>query len=294
MTTSPRTPTVGALLARVRVVLCRTKTPANLGAAARALRCAGISQWTLVDPQCDPLDPEAARLAIHSEGMLQLARTVPTLREALAGCALSIGASARARFERPPLTPQRAAERLVEAAAQQLLARPAGIPEPLDRAAPRVRKSGTSRTGELVLVFGDERVGMTNEETEACDLLTGIPSAPEQPSWNLAQAIAIYSFEVRSAALALEALRVAEEGAAISMGGRAHTEPRVPHREERRTANAAQLAKLDRNFAEMLTLLKRDRLRRRLISSLDRAHLTERESVLWTALAEQVLRKLRP
>lgn len=282
------------ILSRVRVVLCRTKTPANLGAAARALRCAGISQWTLVDPRCDPMDPEAERLAIHAEGMLQLAHIVPTLREALSGCALSIGASARARYERPPLTPQTAATRLVSAIGHQLSALRARVPVPEDGSAPRVRRASALHDGECVLVFGDERVGLTSAESEACDLLTSIPSAPEQPSWNLAQAIAIYSFEVRSAALALEAARLAEAGASISIGGRAHKEPRILHREERRLADAAQLAKLDRHFAQMLSYLRRERLQRRLMTSLERANLTDRESVLWTALVEQVLRRLRP
>src|ERR1700686_3141892 len=84
-----------AVLARVRFVLCRPRNPQNVGAAARALCSAGVRDLVLVDPQCDPRDPEAFRLAVHAGALLESARVAPTLAAALEGAALSAGATAR-------------------------------------------------------------------------------------------------------------------------------------------------------------------------------------------------------
>lgn len=164
-----------ALLGRVRFVLCRPRNPQNVGAAARALCSAGVDRLVVVDPQCDPRDPEAFRLAVHAGALLESARVVATLDAALEGTAISAGATARVRPERAPLSPRTCAE---------LLARAAAAP------------------AEVAFVFGDERGGLTAEEVERVDRVTSIPSAPAQPSWNLAQAVAVYAHEARAACLA--------------------------------------------------------------------------------------------
>lgn len=224
------------LLDRVRIVLCRPRNPQNLGAAARALRCAGLSRWTIVDPRT--LDFEAARrVAVHAEELLDKPKIVQSLGEALEGCALSVATTARTRPERPLLTPRQAAEAL------------AACP------------------GEVAVVFGDERSGLTAEEVDAADLASSIPSAPEQPSWNLAQAIAIYSYELRAAALGGRLLEAKE---ATSTAGKA--------------ADPGALAAVDRALAEVLAKFGRESTRRRLSRSLLRGTLTAREAQLWTAV----------
>jgi TrmH family RNA methyltransferase len=225
-------------LGSVRVVLCRPRNPQNLGAAARALKNAGISRWAVVDPRT--LDFEAARrVAVHAEELLDKPRIATTLQEALAGCALTVGTPARARPERPLLTPREAAERLVDA------------------------------RGEVALVFGDERSGLTAEEIERVDLVSSIPSAPEQPSWNLAQAIAIYAYELRTAALA-----------------------RLPRkRSPRAAADPGALAAVDRALAEAAEGVGKPGARRRLFRALDRAALSSREAALWTAFLHAFARQ---
>jgi tRNA/rRNA methyltransferase/tRNA (cytidine32/uridine32-2'-O)-methyltransferase len=208
----------------------------NLGAAARALRSAGIDRWAWVDPRTD--DFETARtVAVHSEELLGQARVAGSLAEALEGCALSVGTTARARHERPALHPREAVERL--AAAQ----------------------------GEVALVFGDERSGLRAEEIDALDLVATIPSAPEQPSWNLAQCIAVFAYEVRLAAQREQQARPPPEG----------------HR-----ADPAQMAGVERALAAALEPMGWARKRRRLAKALHRAQLTEREAQLWTALWVQL------
>jgi tRNA/rRNA methyltransferase len=205
------------------------------------MRCAGISRWAIVDPRT--LDFEAARrVAVHAEELLDKPRVCASLREALDGCALSLGTTARPRPERALLTPSEAAQRLI-------LAR-----------------------GDVAVVFGDERSGMTAEEVESVDLLATIPSAPEQASWNLAQAVAIFAYEIRRAAL--------------EAGQRSPT--------ARPDADAAALAAVDRALAEATLALGKPGARRRLFRALDRARLGPREAVLWTAFLRAIAARRPP
>ncbi len=230
------------LLSRIRVVLCRTRNPLNLGAAARALRSTGIGSFTLVDPHT--VDLEAALpVAVHAEDLLCEAQVAPSLDAALAGCALSIATTVRARFERPPLRPRDAIAAL------------------------------SACPGPVALVFGDERTGLHNEEVERCDLVSAIPSDPGQPSWNLAQTIAVYAYEARMASLA----------------GRGD---HVPDRPRGEPAHAGQLAHLDRSLSSLLGELGWLRVRRRLSRTLARSGLTEREAKVWSALLLELHKRL--
>ena len=107
--------------------------------------------------------------------------------------------------------------------------------------------------GEIAVVFGDERAGLTAEEVEAVDLLSSIPSDPAQPSWNLAQAIAIYAYELRMASQA----------------------PRQPS--PRPDADPAALAAVDRALAEATGAIGKPATRRRLFRALSRSSLSNRK-----------------
>ena len=225
----------------VTVVLCRTRNPMNLGAAARALKNAGLSRWTLVDPHT--IDLEAARpLAVHAEELLAGARVVSTLAEALEGCALSVATTVRRRHARPPLRPREAVAQLAAAG------------------------------GPVALVFGDERNGLSAEEVEACDLVSAIPSDEGQPSWNLAQSVAVYAYELRMETLA------GREAAPAGPGDE---------------AGPGQLAALDRQLAALLAPMGWEPTRRRLSRTLLRARPTRREAQLWTALLLELSRRTR-
>jgi len=99
---------------------------------------------------------------------------------------------------------------------------------------------------------------------EGVDLLSSIPSDPAQPSWNLAQAIAIYAYESRMAA----------------------QEPRAPA--ARRDADPGALAAVDRALAEATQAVGKPSARRRLFKPLARAMLSNREAALWTAFLHAV------
>ena len=161
-----------AALARVRVVLVRTTHPGNIGAAARAMWTMGIRQLVLVGPERFP-DPEATALATGAAEVLANARIAATLHDALAGCALAVGLSARARaFAGRVLPVREAAHEIVERTAE----------------------------GDVALVFGTEMSGLSNAELAQCGIAATIPANPEYPSLNLAAAVQVAAYELRMAA----------------------------------------------------------------------------------------------
>src|SRR5579871_1956204 len=98
---------------KIRIVLVETSHPGNIGAAARAMKTMGLTELTLVQPAEFP-HPEASARASGAVDLLEQARVVGTLDEALTGCALVAGTSARHRGIGPPeLMPRECAARLV-------------------------------------------------------------------------------------------------------------------------------------------------------------------------------------
>lgn len=161
------------LVPDVRFVLVRPRNAENLGAAARAMKNCGLTDWAWVDPQVEDLSG-AHRLAVHAEELLSGARTHAALSEAVGDCVWVVGTSSRKVRGKRRMSPRAVAEEIAARAAE----------------------------GRIALVFGDERSGLTNEEVDRCHDLSAIPTAPDQPSVNLAQAVLLYAYEVRIAALA--------------------------------------------------------------------------------------------
>ncbi len=154
--------------ANIRIVLINTSHPGNIGAAARAMKVMELSTLYLVEPKSFP-SAEATARASGADDLLADAVVCRTLPEALAGCRLVIGTSARSRnIAWPLLTPRESALKL----------------------------TAESAHGEVALVFGREHSGMTNEELECCHELVNIPSNPQYSSLNLAAAVQILAYEL--------------------------------------------------------------------------------------------------
>jgi len=159
---------------RIRFVLVRPSHPGNIGAAARAIRTMGFSRLSLVAPHAFP-HAEATALAAGADDVLANAAIVPDLATAIADCRFVLGATARRRdVPMEEIDPRAAASRVIAAAVQ----------------------------GEVAIVFGNERIGLENEELTHCNAAIMIPSDPEFPSLNLAQAVQVLAYEVRVALLA--------------------------------------------------------------------------------------------
>lgn len=160
-------------LANIRIVLVEPTHPGNIGAAARAMKTMGLSRLALVRPKVFP-SAEATAMASGADDLLVGAQVCGTLGQALAGCALAVATSARARrIPWPAQPPREAAARIIEAA----------------------------RQAEVAVVFGREHAGLTNEELELCQAVTQIPTDAQFSSLNLAAAVQVIAYELRSAAL---------------------------------------------------------------------------------------------
>lgn len=160
------------LLSRIRIVLVATRHPGNIGSAARAMKNMGLRDLVLVDPHLFP-DPQATALASGADEILERARVFPTLAEAVADCAHVIATTARVRYVNIPFsTPRECVERLAAGA----------------------------HPGQIALVFGRERTGLTNEELDHAQEAVAIPTDPQFGSMNLAAAVQIMAYELRLAA----------------------------------------------------------------------------------------------
>ncbi|KVZ28022.1 RNA methyltransferase [Burkholderia multivorans] len=159
-----------------RFVLVEPSHPGNVGAAARALKTMGFSRLVLVAPRVPHVqsDPEAVAMASGADDVLASAHVVSTLGEALSGVHWSIALTARTREYGPPRLAPRAA-------------------------AAHACTQGES--GDIALVFGNERTGLANEHVEQCSALAHIPANPAYSSLNLAQAVQVLAYELRVAFL---------------------------------------------------------------------------------------------
>jgi len=90
----------------VRFVLVETSHPGNIGGAARAMKNMCLDQLALVNPNRYP-SADATSRASGADDILMNASLHETLDQALEGCALVVGTSARPRgLYIPELTPK--------------------------------------------------------------------------------------------------------------------------------------------------------------------------------------------
>ena len=153
---------------RVDVILVRPRNPLNIGAVARAMANFGFSHLTVVAP----FEPHwrEARSAIQAESLLQNARSVEHLAEALAHCTLVLGTGT--------LTHRKPDQPAV----------------PLPALAPHVN-AALAADGRIALVLGPEKHGLTRDDLSYCHMLVEIPTDARQPSMNLGQAAAVCLYE---------------------------------------------------------------------------------------------------
>lgn len=160
----------------VAVAVVDARTPGNVGTIARATKNFGLSELLLVDPP--PLDPDG-----EAYGMAGQARedVLPEAREVsleylvdhyyTVGTTAVTGEDARRHVRYPFVTPAELAGRL-----------------------------GAVDT-DVAVVFGRERVGLTNDELARFDAVCSIPASPAYPVLNLGQAATIVLYELRDLTL---------------------------------------------------------------------------------------------
>jgi len=152
----------------IRIVLTRVSHPGNIGSAARAMKTMGLDRLCLVAPERFPAT-EATVMAAGADDVLARAQVYPDVRSAVADCGLVVGTTARSRHL------------------------PWKVLEPREAAAEVASAAGA---GEVAVLFGAERTGLTNDEIELCQRLLTIPTGSAYGSLNLAMAVQVVSYEI--------------------------------------------------------------------------------------------------
>jgi tRNA/rRNA methyltransferase len=160
------------MLANIRVVLVRPRGSGNIGSVARAMKNMGQTELAIVG-KARTRSFWARAMAVHGRDILADAKFYDTIRQAIADCALIVGTTCRSGlYRRHGRTPREVAADLVSAA----------------------------QGGKVALIFGPEDHGLSNKDLEHCQLLMTIPTHPDYPSLNVAQAAVICLYELHLAA----------------------------------------------------------------------------------------------
>jgi TrmH family RNA methyltransferase len=159
---------VSAHLDNLRVVLVGTRNPLNLGAAARAMSNFGAPRLRVVNPY--EVAFREARSAVGAADLLSNAEELGSVAEAVEDCRLVVGTTAAGRRE--------LRHRLLR----------------LEAGARLIRRRLAS--GPVALLFGSEKVGLSNVDLSHCDWLMRIPTRAQHGSMNLGQAVAVCLYEL--------------------------------------------------------------------------------------------------
>jgi tRNA (cytidine32/uridine32-2'-O)-methyltransferase len=150
------------------VVLVHTQDLVNIAGVVRSMKNFGLRDLRLVGPEeYEPRRIEG--IAHNTADVLRRVRIFDDFESAVADCTLVAGMTARER------TAKRAVARPREAASELLAA---------------------AEMGTVAVVLGREDRGLTNEELDRCHRSVIIPTNPDHPSLNIAQAFTVMAYEL--------------------------------------------------------------------------------------------------
>jgi tRNA/rRNA methyltransferase len=152
-------------MSNMRIVLIETAGARNLGSVARVMKNFGLSELWLVNPQCDRQGDEAMQMAVHAPEILENAKIVDSLPQALVDCQRAIATAGR-----------------IDKGEMKVTNPPQGL-------------SWLSQVTTSAIVFGAEDRGLSNAEIQHCQQVIRIPVNPDYPSLNLAQAVGICCYQ---------------------------------------------------------------------------------------------------
>ena len=156
------------MLDNIRIVMVQTWHPGNIGAAARAMKTMGLSDLVLVNPVEYPHD-EALSLAAGAVDVLENARIVSDLDEAIDDCQLVLATSARSRAHPWPIQEVR-------------------------EAAPQIAQEAAQ--GKVAILFGPERFGLSNDDLRKAHFHMDIPGNPDYGVLNVSAAVQVVCYEL--------------------------------------------------------------------------------------------------
>lgn len=150
---------------RTRVVLAAPDENRNIGSVCRAMKTMGVHDLVIVPKGRSYDSAEVSVTAVHAADVYENARLCASVAEAVSECALAVAFTRRSGRRR----------KLAVATPEEVAGRVARIKAP----------------AQAALVFGNEEHGLTGDQIDSCHMVCRIPSAPEYPSLNLAQAVQI-------------------------------------------------------------------------------------------------------
>ena len=225
-----------SLATQLRVIVHQVQGMDNLGSIARVMTNFGFTDLWVTDPVTRDF-ADAQRMAVHSAHILAGMHVRDTLAEALGEVVYVVGTTSREDAQtRLKLEPEAAVHRLWELSAR----------------------------GRVALLLGGERRGLSDEELAHCDDVVVIPTRPEQPSMNLAQAAAVMLYLAsRVGPTPLPALEL----------------PPLAHHRVLEVLEAKMRETL--GGVGYLNPQQEDLVLRELVAALKRSRLTQREAELW-------------
>jgi tRNA/rRNA methyltransferase len=162
------------MLTNLRIVMVRPRGSGNIGSVARAMKNVGAGELAIVG-KARTRSFWARAMAVHGRDVLAEAKCYDSIREAITDCSLVVGTTCRVGLYRShSQSPKEIAPAIVDSAVK----------------------------GKVALLFGPEDHGLSNKDLEHCQLLITIPTHPDYPSLNVAQAVVICLYEIYVASLA--------------------------------------------------------------------------------------------
>ncbi len=155
----------------LKIVLVEPIGEINLGSVARLCKNFDVNELRLVSPHCDPMNPEAQRMAVHGKAFLKNASIYSNLIDSINDCVRVVATCGRIDHGNIPLASS-------EDALKWLL--------------------GAKSKSPIAIIFGREDRGLTNSELQMAHKAMSLNTSIKYPSLNLSHAVAIVLNELHN------------------------------------------------------------------------------------------------
>lgn len=155
-------------LKKIRIVLVEPKGAFNIGSVARVMKNMGLSELALVDP-VEFHNDEAYKASVGARDILNNALIFESLEDTIKETNLVVGTTRR------------------DGKLRRIFCSIEELPE---------RIFPVLKEGKVSILFGREDSGLSNRETDLCNILVNIPSSKSFPSLNLSHAVAVVCYKL--------------------------------------------------------------------------------------------------
>jgi len=160
---------------QITIVLIAPETSGNVGAIARSMANFGCKDLILVNPKCAHLNKEAFDRASHAKTILKKAKVIKSKN-----------------LEKIEKQIRKLGNHVI--ATTSKLGNDYNILRSVENVNDIAKRMNKEKS-KIVLLFGRESCGLTNEELEIADFSITIPTSEEYPVMNLSHAVTICLYE---------------------------------------------------------------------------------------------------